>query len=74
MQQTARTDTLKTESRSGLVSLGAGIYTNADTGGNRVRIENQALGVIIDSFGDHYWVALQDGSTVMVHHASCKKV
>ena len=59
--------------KNSLVILKAGIYTAADSGGKRVKINKKTPGLVIKSLGNQMVVSIGDDKTVLAHEKSCEK-
>jgi|LWDU01.1.fsa_nt_gi hypothetical protein len=57
-----------------LVILKAGIYTSADSGGKRVRIDKKTPGLVIRSFGNQIVVSIGNNKTILTHERECEKL
>ena len=65
---------LSTPDNNSLVVLRAGIYTAADSGGKRVKIDKKTPGLVIKSFGNQVLVSISDDRTVLAHERACEKL
>ena len=59
---------------SNLVVLQGGLYTNADSGGKRVRILKSTPGLIIKRYDEQAVVAVPSGETILVPASVCEKL
>jgi len=62
------------EQLNSLVVLEAGIYTSADSGAKRVKIEKKTPGLIIKNLGNQVMVSVAGDRTVLVHRRACEKL
>ena len=67
-------DKSATREKNSLVVLRAGIYTAADSGGKRVKIDKKTPGLVIKSFGNQVLVSISDDRTVLAHERACEKL
>jgi|TARA_R110000824_G_scaffold181438_7_gene362229 hypothetical protein len=65
---------LSGEQKDTLVILKVGIYTSADSGGKRVRVDKKTPGLVIRSFGNQIVVSIGDNKTVLTNERECEKL
>ena len=57
-----------------LVRLTDGLYVNGRSGGNRVRVRQSTLGLVVGRNGGQMLVAIGDDRLVLVSERACEKL